>query len=99
MKKIAVGDEEYFIENEKYTAGDFERMEEFQKVGNTFELMELCRSLVRKCLGENIYDSIPMSDYPEVFAKTLAEILLPDNASEKEKMVADILAAFMSHND
>lgn len=94
MKKIMVGDVEYFVEDEKYTAADFEKMEELQRAGDSLEVVAWCRSLVKKCLGEDIYNSIPMSEYPEVFGKAIAELLLPEGSSEKEKMIADIIYSF-----
>lgn len=89
-----VGDTEYFIEDELYTISDMEKMQSLQRIPDPQGVLDHCNSIVKRCLGEDVYSHIPMSDYAEVYAKTLAELFLPHNPVEREKMIADLITSF-----
>jgi hypothetical protein len=97
MKKITVGDKEYFLDDEVVTLGVMQELERLRTEG--LPAHSLVTQKISEAMGKDVFDAIPYSDAGEVIGKAFAELFLPNvDSTAKENAIKIIMQAFNGNN-
>lgn len=92
MKKIAVGDEEYFLDDSVITYGVMRKINAMPQGEDKYNFVI---GKIEEAIGQEIMDSIPYTDLGEVIGKSFSELFLPHSSADvKENAIRGIMKAF-----
>jgi hypothetical protein len=97
MKKITVGEKEYFLDDEVVTLGVMQELERLRTEG--LPAHSLVTQKISEAMGKDVFDAVPYNDAGEVLGRAFAELFLPvASEKEKENAIKTIMQAFNGNN-